>query len=579
MFRHKSSSDATASGTPMPVADLTRASTERVIAMARLTLAAFSLLAVWLDPTQPARYERLVYSLLAAYAVYALVLALRVGRSGASPRHPVLQHILDLAVVSLLMSISAGANSPLFQFYLFALLAGTLRWQRRGALWTLCPTLAIFIGMGAVAHALNHAEFELDDFVMRAAALAVVAVLLGELTSVQDQGRRTLQKLALPPDCPMRTLDEVVGALLQWGADVMGAPRALAVWEEPEEPWLHLAGYGGGPAWHAVEPPQALGSLVAADLARVDFLCQRVTTPDAQVLCVSGAGLARWRGVPLDPAVLARFPIDAVLSLAFASETAQGRLFFIDKTAMTADDLRVGGIVCRHVAGWLNEFYLRRRLAATAALEERLRVARDLHDGGFHVLTGFALELERLLRMPELAPARMQERLRAVQRSLADEQRTLRMLIDSLRSAGPERPELDAGLDARLGALAARLARQWGLEVHWRVAGLDGLSPSMQSTVYLMVHEALVNVARHAGASAASVDVTGAGAWITITVQDNGHGLAANEQNDRRAAPTVNPGPRTLRERATSLGGSVAIDSSDSGTRVAIELPVEASMT
>ena len=122
---------------------------ERLIAVGRVVLAASSLFAVWLDPSEPAKYARIAYSLLVAYLGYATVAATLIWRLEASPgRWRLVTHAFDLAFFSLFIYFTAGTDSPFTAYFIFSLLCGTLRWQLRGTLWTAAVALAAFLGVG-----------------------------------------------------------------------------------------------------------------------------------------------------------------------------------------------------------------------------------------------------------------------------------------------------------------------------------------------------------------------------------------------------------------------------------------------
>ena len=87
---------------------------ERLIAAGRVVLAAASLFAVWLDPSEPARFAGLAYSLLALYLGYAAVVAVVLPRlsAGAVARQRLITHVLDLGFFSLFIYFTAGLDGP-----------------------------------------------------------------------------------------------------------------------------------------------------------------------------------------------------------------------------------------------------------------------------------------------------------------------------------------------------------------------------------------------------------------------------------------------------------------------------------
>src|SRR5207247_668701 len=126
-----------------------RVRAERLIATGRVVLAAFSLLAVWIAPPTPAGHTNATTLLLAAYLGYALVLALVAWFAYARVlRFGLLTHALDLALFSLFVYLTEGPASPFFTYFVFALVAATLRWQSRGALWTAAMAVLAFNAVG-----------------------------------------------------------------------------------------------------------------------------------------------------------------------------------------------------------------------------------------------------------------------------------------------------------------------------------------------------------------------------------------------------------------------------------------------
>jgi hypothetical protein len=121
---------------------------ERLIAAGRVVLAVSSLFAVWLDPDEPIRYATVAYGVLLAYVVYAVTVATLLWRVEAVPRlWPVVTHAADLACFSLFIFFT-DPTSPFTVYFVFALLAATLRWQVRGTMWTATIVIAVFFGFG-----------------------------------------------------------------------------------------------------------------------------------------------------------------------------------------------------------------------------------------------------------------------------------------------------------------------------------------------------------------------------------------------------------------------------------------------
>ncbi len=552
-----------------------RSRAERLIATGRVALAACSLHAIWLDSSEPAKYAQITYTFLTVYVAYALLVALIVWHSKTFPAYlRLLTHVLDLAVFSVVMFLTDGPTSPFFVYFVFCLVCATLRWQWRGTLWTAAAALAIFLGMGAyAAEVLHDPAFELNRFIVRGVDLAVVATLLGYLGAHERRLRRELSMLAAWPRPVSRETAALVSDSLEHAAAVLGAPRVLLVWEE-EEPWLGLAWWANGEFDRGREAPATWQPLVAEPLAGADFLCPDAGAPVPAVLHASPqASPRRWSGAPLHPDFRARFAVGPVLSAVLRAESLEGRLFWFDKVGMTSDDLVLAAIVARQVAANMDHLYLLRRLQEAAVAEDRVRLARDLHDGLLQSLTAAGLQLETaraclLVERPEMA----REKLETSQRLIRAEQRNLRAFIGGLK---PATHGSHASLAARLGELAKAVEREWRLPVELQIGRLEARIPeALADHAYLMIREALVNAARHAGASTATVEVDGQDSRMRIVVADDGHGFPFSGRYEHAALAERGLGPVSLRERAASLGGTLAIDSTEKGARLEITLPL-----
>ena len=220
--------------------------------------------------------------------------------------------------------------------------------------------------------------------------------------------------------------------------------------------------------------------------------------------------------------------------------------------------------------------------ARRRAMEERLRIARELHDSLTHsisviqVQAGVAVHLARK-RGEDVPPA-----LLAIQEAGADAVRELRATLGVLRSEDGD----GSGL-GQLDSLVAR-ARAAGLPVTVTVTGAERPLPAdVDQAAYRIVQEALTNVARHAGWAggggqvSASVRLWYTPDTLTVQVDDDGMGDGARPARARAAgARAAGPGLGLIgmRERVSALGGRLHAGPRDGGGfQVRAELPVRAS--
>jgi signal transduction histidine kinase len=205
----------------------------------------------------------------------------------------------------------------------------------------------------------------------------------------------------------------------------------------------------------------------------------------------------------------------------------------------------------------------RDEVARRHAAEERLRIARELHDSLTHTISvitvqaGVAVHLARK-RGEEIPPA-----LLAIQEASAEASRELRSTLGLLRADD----EVDLGLE-RLPALIDR-ARAAGVPTTLSVTGHPrGVPPAIGKAALRIVQEALNNVGRHAGQASAFVTLQYGPSALTVQVDDDGVGPAAGY--DSHGFGLIG-----MRERAAELGGTVRAERrSGGGFTVRAELPL-----
>jgi len=358
-------------------------------------------------------------------------------------------------------------------------------------------------------------------------------------------------------------------------AAVLQVPRLLMVWEDPEKPWFHVASWSGGEARWSREPITTFQPLVPPPLAGASFLCVDARASSPRLLYASATGFRRWVGTPVHPEFRARFDVGPVLALNLSGRSSAGYLFCLDKPGMTSGDLVLGEVVAHEVAARIDLFYAWERLKQKAATEERVRLARDLHDGVLQSLTGTGLQLRAARSVLDKKPEEARRRLAKVQRLVTAMQRELRSLVDHRRSVEPDGPAVSSLL-ARLQGLAGAIEQQWGVAVGWRAPAEDIRLPErLAHDLYLIVQEALVNAARHAHASKVEVDLSLEQDHLRLVVADDGRGFGFRGRYDHEALSRLELGPVSLRERIASLGGLLAIDSTPAGARLEITLTLQ----
>lgn len=208
------------------------------------------------------------------------------------------------------------------------------------------------------------------------------------------------------------------------------------------------------------------------------------------------------------------------------------------------------------IAARLEDVSASRMRIVEAALAERRRLERDLHDGAQQRLVSSALGLRMAIEGLD-GDGDARSSLEAVASELNDAIAELRSL-----ARGIHPPILtDAGLGAALASLADRSPVPATVEI-----ALDERLPApVEATAYFVAAEALTNVTRHAEAGAASITARIVDGWLVLTVSDDGRGGAVS---------TPGSGLSGLSDRVAALHGRLSLESRPgAGTTVRVELP------
>lgn len=200
-------------------------------------------------------------------------------------------------------------------------------------------------------------------------------------------------------------------------------------------------------------------------------------------------------------------------------------------------------------------------------VEERNRLARDLHDSVTQTLFSLTLTAEAAVQLIGSDPEQARKQVEKVQGLAKDALSEMRSLVFELRPA-------DLGTDGLVPTLRKHLdivRRVYGTEVELDVPGEPRLEPSVELTLFRIVQEALNNALKHGRADHVGVKISLEAGLVRASVIDDGIGFEPRGIGVR----TKHLGLTSMEERAHGLGGSLRIDSAPGeGTRVSFEVPL-----
>jgi signal transduction histidine kinase len=345
------------------------------------------------------------------------------------------------------------------------------------------------------------------------------------------------------------------------------APAAVMAWEEADEPWLVVASVTADQRFSWVEEePERYTPLVNAPLTDVTFYSSGKTLRTSVEVIPSSAP-------PIHKEFRSAFSLRDVLSTPVRGTAVQGRLFIQYEHEVDDLTLLLGEVVGLLVERDMDYVVSIRSASATAVHEERVRVARDLHDGLLQSFTGVVLQLETIHSMVESQPLEAKRKITDIQGLIMGDQRELRSYVEQLRP----RRRIDVPFDfrGRLEELRSRFETQWGIGVAFDIDNVDPLvARSLGPETFRIIQEAVTNSAKHGSASQVRVRLTTGDSRIRIEVVDDGSGFPFQGRLTLDAIRESGVGPAMLAERVAALNGDLAVESSGSGAKLEISVPL-----
>jgi signal transduction histidine kinase len=202
-----------------------------------------------------------------------------------------------------------------------------------------------------------------------------------------------------------------------------------------------------------------------------------------------------------------------------------------------------------------------------AVMEERERLARDLHDAvtqSLYCLTLFAEAGRRLIRAGDLE--RAESYLARLADTAQDALKEMRLLVYELRPPALEREGLVGAIQQRLGAVERRA----GVKAHLLVDDMVRLPAPVEEGLYRIAQEALNNALKHAIATSVTVRIRVVDEQVELEIVDNGIGFDPDTAGNGGGMGLVN-----MRERAEKLGGTLrTVSALGEGTRVSVSVKV-----
>jgi len=567
--------------------------TERGIAAARLCVATGSLILDWSSSVDPFFNSAAAAAIVPAYFVFAVLSYIGFRRIATASSVVILAtHLADFGVAAALAGWALRPG-PLLMQLTFLPLASAARWGARHGLVTASAAfLLLAAGTGvmpmAVKPPVDALETALDAtaVTVRASVFLSLGVLGGYLIEVQKRRRAEERCIAeiLTDSRHDHPFEEVLGSALDSSRRALGGRAVLLMLRDGHSGRVFL--------WHPGSGRRARGRRTPVREVPRERRADYVFEIPGKACHLTAMRL--WRGRFHGPALekdgsrrlttltdvpkgfLQSHPCKRLLigDVAYGRDWT-ARLFVFDPAVVIMEGHLTEGIsrVMEQVTPALYDRYLVRQLRMRAGAAERGRIVRELHDGPMQALSAIQLELAVLGRQATVVAPDFAPEIARFQETLHTEVTGLREDMEGIR-AGQQR---SGPIQHELAQMLTRFGAQRQIETAFEHAGSDvSLRPLARRELLRIAHEALVNVRRHSHASRVVMTLSADLRDLVLSVEDNGQGLAFEGVRSGNQLADGS-GPRTILERADTIGGELSVWSRPGqGMRLAVRVPLHA---
>lgn len=523
---------------------------EKLIGYGRLVTVIFAIIAMYLDPTQPRRFQTEAQVILVIYATISVVtLLFPIKQPIDSPVH-IPFHLLDAAFLGSLTFLSNELTSPFFSFLPFTLLSMTIRWGFIGAVGgaIIIEITLLVVGIPDVLDG----ESELNFLIVRSAYFLVAAIMLAHFGAHRERNQDRLTALA---NWRSRFLQKDQSAwmdnICSQAAVILGSKCVVVLWRHQDD------ARGKSAIWWS-------DKVTRTDLSSVDGIDQ------IERAMVSGSSGEQGRRLDASENLaivrLSAPQVEASLTAnsqgylsSFSSIETRGMIWALDPDCRPEDAKLLLGILAKQIGSELERLDLLQELASNIRSEERVRLAQDLHDSVLQDMTATSIKLKTLSNADALHHPQLTE----IQKIVTDSQRRIRHFVEEQRFPAAQSPESPV---ASMLSFMDELATNWSIVAtfKWNSGKADALSVYL-ADIQQLVSEAASNAVRHGKATELAVLGLQRNEVIELEISDNGQGLADT------SAPT---GSLSIHTRVKSLGGKMEFNSERSGLSMTISLPL-----
>jgi len=554
--------------------------TERIIAGARLVLSIVAIELLLVDQGHVQQQSNEAYSAVALYFLYALAVTWIVDRNLMTVnRVGFYTQAADTLWFPIILLYTQGENSPFFLYYVFSLITASFRWGFRETFFVNTAN----VGMYVIVHfATEPSHFSFYEFLARPTYLYVLACLIGYLGEHQKRAQEQLMTLAeLSSSIRIKhRFSRMLVELMERVRQLFRVERCVLVFHDQEIDRFFLRIVGGkmknsprivelrpSEIEFLVSPRQNLGYFVnpTRPMSRI-FGIRNTLVYDFDNQRASSSSLEP------NKRLVSIFEMESVLSVpVILSEQFKGRVYLVNRVqdSFSNSDLQYLKLIVSQVGPLIESYRLLQRMQKLSVLEEKNRIARDLHDGLVQSLASLDLRVQVCLKLCQQSPRDVRTELAELQRIVRAEHEELRNFMKRLRT--PSLPH-DSIAEAIRGYVQS-FERENNLTVELTIEPEELILPRrISNEINQIIHEGLTNVKKHAAAHHVSIKLSRDDSNANLLISDDGCGFSTGSQIEDASKGGA---PWSIYERARALNGTLAVESSPGkGSTLSIRLPI-----
>ena len=519
-----------------------------IIAIARMLLAIASGVLMWIEePGNRGGYDHLVPVLYALRAAVPLWLVAQVGIR----KSQVAVHLADIVFAIAMMFAAESALVLFVMLSTFCLLSASAQWSWK----TVAATGACLIAAYLVSVSLGYVNQE--RLLIRTLFLMSATALIAGATQARDAERLKLLWLAKWGTGRLDDTIDSMKQLLLHAANLIEAQIIQIIWRGAEDDgWreavlcLRTGRLDVGPE------AESFISRMPAALRNEAYLM-----PAGISTCLSLGGRTGVAGAVPSRLQDLDFQKYNVASAPFVGDVCEGRIFVAGPGRWRFETTVLLELVGAQILSRIEGRAIRRKQAQIAAESERARMSRDLHDGLLQSLTAARMKLHVAENAETVEGAKAQ--IAEAAGLLQTEQIRLRRVVECGRE---DEGAVAVSLNA-LGDAIRKLAACWSLDLHVHVSNGKTLVPqNLFVDLHFIASEAVANAARHGDKGVAEARLDVVSERVRLTIENPVRPDAAIREDVR---------PRSLSQRVTGMGGTIAFSIRSGRAVLELEAPLD----